>query len=86
MIIELQNEPAAAGTLFMSENSVMLHNLATKTQFQRRGIGTALVIHQMAIAKQLGFKHCFLDSSEKAFGLYQNLGFEVYGATKVYSK
>ena len=81
-----QNEIAAAGTLFISEHSVMLHNLATKKRFQRRGIGTALAIHQMAIAKQLGFKHCFLDSSEEAFGLYQKLGFKVYGATKVYSK
>lgn len=62
----------------------MIHNLATKKAFTKRGIGTALSLHMMERAIQLGFKHCFLDSSEDAFNIYKNIGFKVYSTTTVY--
>ena len=80
-----QNNLAASGTLFLSDDSVMLHNLATKTAYTKRGIATALTYHMMQQAKQLGFKHCFLDSSEDGFRLYQKIGFKVYSTTLIYS-
>jgi len=80
-----KNELAGAATLFIGDNSVMLHNLAVMSKFQRHGIGTALALRRMAIAKQLKFKHCFLDASEDGFELYKNLGFKVHYLTKVYS-
>ena len=79
-----QNNIAAAGTLFLSKDAVMLHNLATKTAYKKHGIGTALALHMMEKAKQLGFMHCFLDSSEDGFSLYKKIGFEVYSTTLVY--
>lgn len=81
-----QNNVAAAGTLFLSNDSVMLHNLATRTAYTKRGIGTALTLHMMAEAKQLGFKHCFLDSSEDGFNLYKKVGFKIYSTTLIYAK
>jgi len=39
----------------------------------------------MSEAKKLNYKHCFLDSSNKAFNLYHRLGFKTYGKTLVYS-
>ena len=54
-----KNELAGAATLFIGNNSVMLHNLAVMKKFQRHGIGTALALHRMRIAKQLDFRHCF---------------------------
>lgn len=81
-----QNHIAAAGTFFISDHSVMLHNLATKTIFTRKGIGTALTLYMMEQAKKLGFQHCFLDSSEDGFNLYRKIGFKVYSTTQIYSK
>jgi ribosomal protein S18 acetylase RimI-like enzyme len=80
------NEPACSGTLFLSDNSVMLHNLATKNKFRKRGFGVAVTLHMMSEAKKLGYKHCFLDSSDEGFGLYSQLGFKVYCVTSVYKK
>ncbi|MEO8401688.1 MAG: GNAT family N-acetyltransferase [Gammaproteobacteria bacterium] len=84
-VAHYQNNLAAAGTLFISNDSVMLHNLATKTAFTKRGIGTALTLYMMNKAKQLGFKHCFLDSSEDGFNLYKKVGFKIYSTTLTYT-
>ena len=81
-----QDKLAAAGTLFLSNDSVMIHNVATKIDFKNLGIGTALTLHMMQDAQQLGFKHCFLDASEEAFNLYKKIGFKVYCTTLIYSK
>jgi ribosomal protein S18 acetylase RimI-like enzyme len=77
---------AAASTLFQSHDTVMLHNLATKADFRKCGIGTALTLYMMEQAKMMGFKHCFLDSSEEAFNLYRKIGFKVYCTTLIYEK
>lgn len=81
-----QGELAGAATLFLSKDSVMLHNLAVLKKFQRKGVGRVLGLHRMAIAKQLGFKHCFLDASEEGFKLHKALGFRVYCVTKIYNR
>lgn len=80
-----ENEVVGAGTLFCTNESVMLHHLATKKAYLRRGIGTALTIFMMNRAKKLGFKHCFLDSSEDGFNMYKKLGFKIYSTTLAYS-
>lgn len=85
-IVYCNNEPASAGTLFLSQNSVMIHNLATRNKYLRQGFGTALTLHMMSIAKKAGYKHCFLDSSDEGFNLYTRLGFKMYGITWVYIK
>jgi len=77
---------AAAGTLFLSDDAVMIHNVATKTDFKRIGLATTLTLHMMAIAKELRFQHCYLDSSEEAFNLYKKIGFKVCGTTLIYGK
>lgn len=78
------NEPAAAATLFLSGDSVMLHNLGTKQAFRNRGLGQALALYRMHLAKSLGFKHCFLDASEDGYKLHKKLGLKVYAVTGAY--
>ncbi len=80
------NEAACSGTLFLSADSVMLHNLATKNKFRKRGLGAALTLYMMSEAKRLGYKHCFLDSSDEGFNLYHRLGFKIYCTTLVYGR
>lgn len=81
-----KNELAASGTLFLSQDTVMLHNLATKNNFKKLGIGTTLTLYMMEQAKNMGFQHCFLDSSLEAFNLYKKIGFNVYSHTLIYRK
>lgn len=80
------NESACSGTLFLSNDSVMLHNLATKNKFRKRRLGAALTLYMMSEAKKLGYKHCFLDSSDEGFNLYRRLGFQIYCITEVYNR
>jgi predicted GNAT family acetyltransferase len=77
---------AAAGTLFLSNDSVMIHNIATKKDFKKCGLATTLTLHMMEVAKKMGFRHCFLDSSDVAFNLYKKIGFRVYSTTLIYCK
>lgn len=77
---------AGAGTLFLSKDAVMIHNVATKIAFQRCGVATALTIHMMELAKNLKFKHCYLDSSSDAYKLYKKIGFKTYSTTLIYNK
>ena len=65
------NQLAGASTLFLSHDSVTLHNIAVRPHLQKRGIGKSLTLHMMHIAKALGFKHCFLDSSDDGYKLYR---------------
>ena len=79
-----RNEAVVAGTLFLGDNAVMLHNIATKITFQKRGFGTAFTLHLMNEAKKLGYANCYLDSSEDGFGIYQKLGFKIYSLLSFY--
>lgn len=80
-----RNQIASAGTLYIGDDAVMIHNIATKTAYRKQGFGTALTLYAMQEAKRLGFKHCFLDSTTLGFNLYRNLGFKVYALSKVYA-
>lgn len=80
------NQLAGASTLFLSHDSVTLHNIAVRPHLQKIGIGKALTLHMMHIAKELGFKHCFLDSSDDGYKLYKQLGFKVYAIKTAYKK
>ena len=80
------NELAASGTLFVSHEAVMIHNLATKNDFKRKGLGTAMVLHMLKMAKEAGYVHCYLDASEEGILLYQKIGFKQCYKTLIYEK
>jgi ribosomal protein S18 acetylase RimI-like enzyme len=81
----IDNVVVGASTLFITKNAVMIHNLATKISFTRRGVGTALTLYMMEQARQSGIRHCFLDSSTDGFGLYRKIGFKIYSTTLIYA-
>lgn len=80
------NQLAGSSTLFLSRDSVTLHNIAVRPHLQKRGIGKSLTLYMMHIAKELGFKHCFLDSSDDGYKLYKQLGFGIYAIKTAYKK
>jgi ribosomal protein S18 acetylase RimI-like enzyme len=76
----------SAATLFIYHDSVMIHNLATKKSYLRRGFATQLSSYLLLYAKKQGYKHCFLDSSVDGFGVYKNLGFKICYFTFIYQR
>lgn len=78
------NNIAAAGTLFVGTDSVMIHNLATKPGARNQGLATALTLHAMQEGKRLGYQHCFLDSSTSGLNLYRRIGFQIYCVNQIY--
>jgi hypothetical protein len=84
-ILRHEGKVASSGTLFLAKDCVMIHNLATKTAALKQGLGSALTIYMMQEAKHLGFKDCYLESSEEGFGLYKKLGFKTHCYNQYYS-
>lgn len=71
--IETIIPPADADAGFISQ-------LGVKEEFRSYGIGTALIQHQVELARNLGLRKCTLDvaiTNPRAQALYERLGFKV---------
>lgn len=79
-----QDHPVCAGTLFITENACMIHNIATRPNCRKRGYGSAMTLHAMQAAKDLHILHCYLDSSPIGMGVYKKIGFKVYAHNQLY--
>jgi predicted GNAT family acetyltransferase len=82
----IESEVVSSGTLFMVDDVAMIHNIATKTASLKKGYGTSLTQYLMNVAKELGYKHCFLEASESGYNIYRKCGFRVYGVNHYYVK
>ncbi len=81
-----EGEAVTSGTLFIIDDVAMIHNIATKTAALKKGFGTSLTQYLMNVAKELGYKHCFLESSESGYNIYRKCGFKVYGVNHYFVK
>ena len=74
-------------TFWLVFDEIHINNLAMRPQFRGQGIGTALLHHVLAEAKQLGARRATLEvraSNEGARRLYDRLGFYVAGTRRNY--
>lgn len=79
LMVYEEDRVVASGTLYIGPgDSVMIQNLATKHDFRKRGFAGAITLCAMLEAKKLGFKHCFLDSTQSGLSLYRKIGFQIY--------
>ena len=68
-------------------DEIHINNVAVRPQFRGRGIGTALLHHVLAEARQLGARRATLEvraSNEPARRLYERLGFYVAATRRNY--
>ncbi|MBI3047418.1 MAG: ribosomal protein S18-alanine N-acetyltransferase [Acidobacteria bacterium] len=68
-------------------DEVHINNVAMRPRFRAQGIGTALLRHVLAEARQLGARRATLEvraSNERARRLYERLGFYVAGVRRNY--
>lgn len=79
-----QGRPVCAGTLFVVDKATMVHNIATRPNFRKRGFGKAMTLHTLHEAKRLGAVHCFLDASLHGMNIYRQVGFQIYSYNQLY--
>jgi ribosomal-protein-alanine N-acetyltransferase len=68
-------------------DEIHINNVAVRPEFRGQGLGTALLHHVFAEARQLGARRATLEvraSNEGAKRLYQRLGFYVAGTRRNY--
>ena len=68
-------------------DEIHINNVAMRSGFRAQGIGTALLRHVLAEARQLGARRATLEvraSNERARRLYERLGFYVAGVRRHY--
>jgi GNAT superfamily N-acetyltransferase len=75
-LVCLHGNPIGTGTLFMTNGTGVIFNIATLPQFQKQGAGRAMMLYLMHRANVLGLKELVLQSSPMAEKLYTNLGFK----------
>jgi ribosomal-protein-alanine N-acetyltransferase len=68
-------------------DEIHINNLAMRPDFRAQGMGTALLHHVLAEARQLGARRATLEvraSNERARRLYERIGFYVAGVRRNY--
>lgn len=89
ILVVRTDECAVAGfcAFWLVSDEIHLNNVAMRPGFRGQGIGTALLHHVFAEARQLGARRATLEvraSNEKALRLYERLGFYVAGTRRNY--
>jgi ribosomal-protein-alanine N-acetyltransferase len=83
------DECAVAGfcAFWLVFDEIHINNVAMRPRFRERGIGTALLHHVLAAARQLGARRATLEvraSNAAARRLYERLGFYIAGTRRNY--
>lgn len=83
-VARIDGVAAGMATLTTYCGVATLQNLATRTAFRRRGIGTALTRHAMREGRKRGFLTGVLQASEMGRGIYRDIGFRDVGTISSY--
>ncbi len=77
--------PVGIGILLLHANVAGLYYIATVPAEQKKGYGTAMMVHLLERAKARGFHRAVLQASTAGINLYQRLGFQECCRFKEYS-
>ncbi len=83
-LIYLDGKPVGTGTLFVDNGMGMVAHVATLPEYQKQGVGRAMMQYLMNRASEHGLKKLILYSSHVAEKLYRNLGFQKIGEAEIY--
>ena len=72
------------GIMYRAEGVAAVHYITTLPEFRKRGIGTALTLHAMVLARRFGCRIAMLTASQIGIGVYRSLGFREFGLQKIY--
>lgn len=80
----LDGKPVGAATLISAAGLAGLANVATAESVRGRGVGSAMTLWPLAIARLAGYKVCCLSASAAGKAVYDRLGFRSYGEVAVH--
>ena len=80
------NKPVSCATLSVSEYGARIDNVATRTDYRRRGFGRAITLFAMEKAKELDHQMICLEASDEGLRLYLGIGFVEAYKNKVYAQ
>lgn len=85
-LVYLDDKPVGAGTLFVDRNIGVISNVATLSEYQKRGCGRSMMLFLMKRAYELGLKDLILGASPASKKLYFDIGFEKQFDIEVYAR
>lgn len=75
-LVYSEENPVGTGMLFSNDNIGGIFNIATLSEYRKKGYGRSMMLFLMNRAVELGLEHLFLLSSPMAVKLYSDLGFK----------
>jgi ribosomal protein S18 acetylase RimI-like enzyme len=72
----LNGEPVAMASLLLYAGVAGIYGVATVPAARRQGIGTALTLHALHEAHELGYRIATLTDTEMSRGIYRRMGFQ----------
>jgi GNAT superfamily N-acetyltransferase len=86
-LIRINGQVVATSSLHLGGGVAGLYNIATKAEYRKHGLGTAVTLLTYKQAQQLGYEWGTLQTTyPNALRLYHRMGFEVYCKIGVYQR
>ena len=80
----IDGKPVGATSLITAAGVCSVANVATETDYRKRGIGSILTLWSLKVAEQQGYKVACLSASPDGEPVYEKLGFEKFQKNEVY--
>lgn len=74
----IDGEPVGASGLFQGKDVVGIYEVRVLPEFERRGIGTAVILAALHEARERGYTVAVLGPSPEGMGMYRRIGFQTY--------
>jgi GNAT superfamily N-acetyltransferase len=80
----LHGEPVAIASLLLYAGVAGVYGVATIPEARRQGIGAAMTLHALHVARALGYRIAVLSPTEMSLQIYRRLGFQEYCTIRHY--
>ena len=72
----VQDEPVTSSTLLLANGVAGIYDVSTARAVRRQGLGAAITLAPLLESRARGYRYAILQSSQEAYNVYRDLGFE----------
>jgi len=76
-VARIDGEPAGVAELFLGQRAAGLYSLSVAPAYRGRGIGTALVLTPLLVARTLGYEVGVVEPGDDTRLMFEHLGFDI---------